>query len=992
MKKVFIILSSLVALVLLLAVAAISYVLTFDPNENKDWITSRFKAETGRDLVLNGDIGFTIYPWLGLTLNDVSISNAEGFSATPLLQAEHADVRIKLMPLLNDAWEIDTIRLHGAHLDLEVLDSGANNWTLTTGDAPDDAANEPGAGMDLSKLIVGGVDIQDVSMVYDNQLNATHYEVSNLNLTIGDLVYGEPLDIRMSLDASSRAPELDTAVNLEGVVVYDVDNGRYNLDPLALQGSLRGPDVPTGSADISLETALDIDLEEETLSLSALEVTALGTSLSANVDASDIRSDTPAFTASLNLRGDDLAALFRILEQDALVQRISSLNSSFDITASLDADMASGTVNIPDLRVSLLGADISGNLAASGTNSETPAFNGSLTASGPDLPTLMEVAGMLQGGSDSAVSEYGRKLSRVTDRSFRVQTEFDADMARGSIQLPALTASMLGFRLNGNLDAQNMQDSNGAVSGALQLQGENLNEILTALGQPDLAEVAQSLTLDVEVNGDRRNLRLSPMNLGMRVAGPQIANGPQTLALNADTMLNLDNDSLRMDAFSLAGLGLNVNGSFNASNISENASFEGRLEMQPFNARQLLQQLNLDVPQTADSSTLQSIALTTAFSGTANSMDLRELSIVLDDSRITGALAVTDFSTRASRFDVNVDRIDVDRYLAPADASDADPGNEEADPLPVDMLKTLDVQGGLEIGELTISGLRMRDIAVQVAAVNGDLALDPVSANLYDGSIAAGIHLNVNGPQPAVAVATNLTTINLEPLLQDFMDATWLTGNGNIELALNGSGNDAAAILGNLNGNGRINLEQGVLNGVDVADVLGRIETMIRERRLVELPQGGQTPFDNFSATLAINEGVVGTQDLLIEAPGWRLTGAGTLVDLANDTIDFNMLTTVVPETVPEGQQYTLSGNTLPIACTGSISSPRCLPDAQAIITAAVGNAVQRRLGEFLQDRLGTSQTGEETRPDETAPDDTAPPDQDPAEEVINRALERLLQ
>src|SRR5690606_2878998 len=135
-------------------------------------------------------------------------------------------------------------------------------------------------------------------------------------------------------------------------------------------------------------------------------------------------------------------------------------------------------------------------------------------------------------------------------------------------------------------------------------------------------------------NGDRRNLRLSPMNLSMRVAGPQIANGPQTIALNADTVLNLDDDSLRTDAFSLQGLGLNMNGSFDASNISENVAFEGNLEVPAFNARQLLQQLNLDVPQTADSSTLQRIALTTALSGSKNSMDLREISIELDDSRI----------------------------------------------------------------------------------------------------------------------------------------------------------------------------------------------------------------------------------------------------------------------------------------------------------------------------------------------------------------------
>jgi len=181
--------------------------------------------------------------------------------------------------------------------------------------------------------------------------------------------------------------------------------------------------------------------------------------------------------------------------------------------------------------------------------------------------------------------------------------------------------------------------------------------------------------------------------------------------------------------------------------------------------------------------------------------------------------------------------------------------------------------------------------------------------------------------------------------------------------------------------------------------VLRGVETMIRSRQLATLPQGGQTPFDSFAATLGIDNGVVTSNDLVIKAPGWQINGAGTLANLADDTIAFNLVAAVDSSTASAAQEYDLGGYTLPIACTGALASPRCLPDAQQIIASAVGNAVQQRLGEFLQDRLGTgaqeaAPTAEpEAEPQEAAPAETAPPEPqpEPAEELLNRALDRLL-
>ncbi|MDR0780469.1 MAG: AsmA family protein, partial [Pseudomonadales bacterium] len=363
MKKLIVILGSLIALVLIVVIGGVAYLLSFDPNQNKALIASKFKEATGRTLALDGPITLSYYPWFGLSLDQVSISNADGFSAAPLLHANHLAARVKLLPLLSKSIEIDTVHVDGLALNLEVRGDGRNNWTFGDTAAPN-AAPEESSGTSISdiKLILGGVDIRDTSLVFDDQFANSHYQLNNLNLQIGELVYGEPLTINMSLDAASRAPQLSAALALSGTVLYDLDRARYDLTPLALSATLRGPEVPSGAADLTLNTALSADAKADTLTLSQLELNALGSHLSATAEVKKFSSAAPSVDAKLDVSGDDLAVLLRVLGQSDLAQRVASLERSFKVQSSLTANMDTGALSVPALSAKLLGATIDGKV------------------------------------------------------------------------------------------------------------------------------------------------------------------------------------------------------------------------------------------------------------------------------------------------------------------------------------------------------------------------------------------------------------------------------------------------------------------------------------------------------------------------------------------------------------------------------------------------------------------------------------------------------
>ena len=1086
MTKFFKITLSLIILVFTVVLVGFFYVVNLDPNDHKDWIAGKIQETSGLEVDFNGDISVSLYPWLGVTVDDMVVHNPEGFSDNPLLQAEHVAFRAKLLPLLSQEYEIDTIRLAGTRIHLETDAAGRANWNAAM--PPSTAEDSTAAtGSPLNNLVIGGVDISNAALTFDDRFNAVRYDVENFNASTGELVYGEPLALSLSLNARASQPALGASINLDGTIVYDLDNERYDLTPLSLQGTLTGDNVPGGTADIAMNTSVSINLANDTLMLRDFTFNALDTQVNANINGQNITAEAPLYQVNMAAAGTDLAVLFRILENDDLVRQITSMNNrgfeisglveaspnagnvsisgldaflldatitgdvsatnlqsgspvitgninasgpdlptllevagqfqggrnselarygrelqqspdqDFLINTQFDANLATGNILVPELEIRALGATISGNVSARNANTETPVLQGRLNANGSDLPLMLQIAGQISGGRESALNTYGRQLRSVTNKRFAVNAPFDVNLATGKLDLTGIDASFLGFNLNGTLQARNFQDDNGTMSGRLTLAGRNLREVLNAIDQPDLAEVMQSMNLEIVVDGGRTNLAINPLNLDVVLSGPRIPNSPVTLALASNTVLNLENNSLETPAFSLTGLGLNLGGNLQASNLQGDVTFSGQVNLPQFNLRRFMQQVNQTLPPTMDNTVFQALALNTAFSGSSNDLRLNNLAITLDDSNITGDITLAGFETSqaipATDFDIAISSINLDRYLAPATDTPTDDamGNTE---LPLDTLRSLNVKGDLNVGQLTYSNLNLQDVALTVTASDGELALAPLTASLYEGSYRGDIRLDSRNDVPAASVDTALTGINLAPLLRDFMDATYVSGTGNIQLSLTGRGADTATIKRNLNGTGAMDLQDGVLQGVDVGSVLSQVESMIREQRARTITRGQSTPFDSFSANINVRDGIVTTNDLLIDSSGFDVTGQGMLANLTNDTINFNLVASVDENPASDERAYDIGGYALPIACTGSLAGPSCLPDIQAILAGAINSAVQRGLTNLLERAAGV-QTGQQPQTSESAEpaqqqEQQEQEETDPREELLNRALENL--
>jgi len=1084
MSKLLKALISLVTLIFTIVLVAFLYAINLDPNSHKATISRKFEEITGLTLVLNGDIQLELYPWLGLTLENVLIQSPDGFSGTPLLQTEHAKFRTKLLPLLDREYEIDTIELTGTRLYLETNITGQGNWELPVETGKSDQGNAQASPV-FNKLVLGGVDIRDAGITFDDRFNDVIYELDNITVNTGELVYGEPVSLSMGLSASSSRPLLSSRLQLSGTLLYDLANERYDLDPLTLSGTLSGNNVPGGTTEVTLSSSASLDFANDLLTLRNVSFSALDTRINANINGRNFSGTNPFYQINLAAAGADLAVVFRILENEALVDQITNLdnrgftvsglfesspaegtlainnldanlldssikgdisatnllpgspvirgsinaagpdlptllevagqlqggrnsalatygrdlqqspNQAFLLETTFDANLETGNISVPALIAQALGTNLDGNVSASGINTDTPVFQGHLNASGPDLPLILQIAGQVTEGRESSLNQLGRQLRQVDNKGFDINAPFDIDMKSGNIDVSGIDASFLGFTLNGSLQARNFQAPDGTMGGRITLSGKNLESLLEALDRSDLAEVVQSVTLETAVDGTRENLSMSPFTLDLTLDGPDIPNGPVTLALNTSMSLNLEDETVATSDLSLAGLGLDLGGNLNATNILDNPGINGQIRIAPFNLRRFMQQINQPLPVTSDGTVFRSLALSSNFSASADNMQLDNLTLALDDSTITGNLTLAgldnDLVPPASTFDLSVTSLNLDRYLEPEEESSVNNsvGNT---PLPVDTLRNLNLKGQVRVEHLTYSNLNLDNLSLAINASDGELALAPINANLYQGSYTGDIRLSTGGSIPVASLDTRLENIYLAPLLRDFMDASYVSGTGDIRLNLAGRGEDTATIKRNLNGTGSMALHDGILEGVDVGSVLAQVETMIREQRPANIVRGERTPFDTFSASVEVQNGIVTTNDLLIESSGFDVSGRGILANLTNNTINFNLVANVDESPATDERAYDIGGYALPIACTGALAEPSCLPDIQAIIAGAIQSAIQRGLTDLLQRAIGdevSESTGSDTSTEPTPQQEEQQP-LDPREELLNRALESL--
>ncbi|MBT5308682.1 MAG: AsmA family protein [Rhodospirillaceae bacterium] len=327
-----------------------------DWNDYKAEITSRAKAETGRNLIIDGDIRLSVLPTPALVAENVRLSNIKGAAAPDMVNLKSLQVRVALGPLLSGQIQVKTVRLIKPLIELERLADGRVNWDFSgvekqTKKKPklddDDLTAGSGTGTERAAtsgaaptasgpdIILDSFIIEEGIVVFRDLAAGTVERVEHINAdiaaasligpfesdgdlvlrgvpihfdaTIGKIIEGRTAPVSLALDVAPGATRLTVSGAVVGIEAAPKFKGKVSVKGDKLSGLVQGVTAGTGLPGLmsnSFEVSADVVAGAEGVEVEDLKV-GLGNVMATGSAAVELGK---SITARLDLAADSVDA------------------------------------------------------------------------------------------------------------------------------------------------------------------------------------------------------------------------------------------------------------------------------------------------------------------------------------------------------------------------------------------------------------------------------------------------------------------------------------------------------------------------------------------------------------------------------------------------------------------------------------------------------------------------------------------------------------
>jgi len=327
LKKLLYIIPGIAAL---LVIVAIFISLFFDPNDYREQIAAEVKQQTGRDLVIEGDLELSFFPWFAVTVGKTTLGNAPGFGDEPFLSFQEARLSIAVMPLIRgDGLKIGAVVLDSFELNL-ATGADRNNWQDIAEHSEPVEQSQQAPQQQEVELSIASIEISDAAVSYSDTQAGESYSLTNFNLVTGRVGGSDPIDIhsdfKFELQPAGIAGDfsIDTAIvpTDDGITLGDAeisslglaatvsvtdDGARVRVDAFSLKSLMSRLNVePPVTADPDALGKIifdgDVAVSDDALSVTGVELVVDDSTFTGELSV----ARNEAGTISINLDGDTI--------------------------------------------------------------------------------------------------------------------------------------------------------------------------------------------------------------------------------------------------------------------------------------------------------------------------------------------------------------------------------------------------------------------------------------------------------------------------------------------------------------------------------------------------------------------------------------------------------------------------------------------------------------------------------------------------------------
>lgn len=236
---------TVVALLIIALVGAAVFLLTFDPNAYKERLEQLVYERYHRTLEINGEIELSLFPRIGLSVADVSLSDRD--STQPFAAVDSARVAVAVWPLLWNHLVVDHVAVSGFKVWLTRNEEGEFNFTdLLQRSAPQPTlkvakslspittvyaeSNIP-LGHDTDETIfqidIAGLELKEGAIHFFDSQSQTQIRLVNLEINTGRMTFDQPFDVIFKGQLQGDKPQANATLIGQAVLQLEPQLRRY---------------------------------------------------------------------------------------------------------------------------------------------------------------------------------------------------------------------------------------------------------------------------------------------------------------------------------------------------------------------------------------------------------------------------------------------------------------------------------------------------------------------------------------------------------------------------------------------------------------------------------------------------------------------------------------------------------------------------------------------------------------------------------------------
>lgn len=455
-----------------------------------------------------------------------------------------------------------------------------------------------------------------------------------------------------------------------------------------------------------------------------------------------------------------------------------------------------------------------------------------------------------------------------------------------------------------------------------------------ATNQPQL-DVNGTVSAAIEASEDLQRFAITDLNSNFDITGEPVGGKTVEAGFSGDITANLADETATLSDFRAQLINLVVRSDLSVKGFGETPQLSGKLVVEPFSARELLDQLGQAPIETQDPEVLTNIALETGIAGPAGRIELNDFVLTLDDTRLKGDISYA-LQNGAIGVDLQGDRLNLDRYLPPPSEEEAAAETEtagngaggtpapETDLLPLDTLRDLIFDVRLGLDELIAQNLRINAIEVQTTGRDGLIRANPIKGQLYEGDFLVTAELDARQDNPRWQINQRLNNVESLPLLKDLAELELISGKVNLQADVSTRGNRISALRENAQGDAAFNIADGAFETVNLTAYACQGIALAHGETINTQQWPERTKFEDMQGSVEINGNLLRNNNLAAALGGMTLNGEGT-INLAEMLLDYELGLRIVGAIHEDNAcrvNERIQNIVIPLECRGSLESP----------------------------------------------------------------------